>query len=441
MSMKINVFGLGYVGCVTAACLANEGHEVIGIDVDRIKVNAISKGDSPIVETGLHELIRGTTDSGRLTASTAISEEDFVTSDVSIVCVGTPSEENGELDLKYVRKVSEELGDFLKNSSKYHVVNIRSTVLPGTSEEIALPILEERSGKRAGVDFGLCMNPEFMREGTSIEDFNDPPFTVIGEFDKKCGGIVASLYKGVSGQSFRTTIKAAEMIKYACNTFHALKVVFANEIGNICKNLEIDSHDVMDIFIQDTKLNISPYYLKPGFAFGGSCLPKDLRALLYKSRMLDLEVPVLNSIMPSNNQQIETAFNMIRKAKFKKVGMLGLSFKKGTDDLRESPMVDLAEKLIGKGYTLSIYDREVSLARIFGSNREYINKIIPHISSLIKESIEEVVEESEIIVCCKKTDEYVNAILNVDAEKTLIDLARLFDEMQERNFLYEGICW
>jgi len=439
--MKINVFGLGYVGCVTASCLANDGHDVIGIDIDDIKVDAINSGNSPIVEPGLSETIEKARASGRLAATTKMSKEDFSYSDVSIVCVGTPSEATGGLDLKYIEKVSEEIGGLIKECNKYHVINIRSTILPGTCEEIILPIIEETSGKKVGEQIGLCMNPEFMREGTSIEDYYDPPFTVIGQHDEKCGDIVASLYEKVSGALYKTSLKSAEMVKYACNTFHALKVVFANEIGRICKHLGVDSHEVMKIFVEDTKLNISPYYLKPGFAFGGSCLPKDLRAILYKSRVMDIDLPVLNSIIPSNTVHIKSAFNLIRRTGCKKIGMLGLSFKKDTDDLRESPMVELAEMLIGKGYQLSIYDREVSMAKIFGSNKEYIETVIPHVSTLMKESINNVLNEAEVVICCKSDDEYIAALADIGSEQIVIDLVRVFEEQHEREYIYEGICW
>jgi GDP-mannose 6-dehydrogenase len=370
--MKINIFGLGYVGCVTAACLATNGHDVTGIDIDRLKVRMIDNGKSPIIEPKLQEVIRGAVSSRRLKATT----NDIGPADISMVCVGTPSKENGSLSLDHVMRVSQQIGDY---------------VLPGASEEQLIPLIEERSEKKAGSDFGFCMNPEFMREGTSVYDFYHPPFTLIGEIDKNSGDVLSRIYRDINATIIRTNLKVAEIAKYACNAFHALKVSFANELGNICKKLEIDSHEVMDIFCQDIKLNISPYYLRPGFAFGGSCLPKDLRALLHKVKELDLESPVLGSILVSNNNQIEIAYNLIKKTNKKKVGILGLSFKPGTDDLRESPMVELCEKLLGKGYEISIYDKEVSLAKVYGSNKRYIEKAIPHISSLLKGSVKDVI--------------------------------------------------
>ena len=434
--MKINVFGLGYVGCISAACLANEGHRVTGIDIDKTKVSLINKGKNPVIEPGLEEMMQKAVTSGKLRAGL----NNFRPADVSIVCVGTPNNENGSLELGYIKRVAEQIGRFMNNIESYHVVNIRSTVLPGTVDEVVIPLLEEFSKKKAKKDFGVCMNPEFLREGTSIFDYYNPPYTVIGEWDKRSGDVVENLYKGVNAPVFRTTIRAAEMIKYACNAFHALKISFANEVGNICKKLNIDSHEVMDVFCRDTKLNISPVYLKPGFAFGGSCLPKDLRALLHKSRELDLELPVLGSILESNKNQLEVAYKLVAKTGKKRVGLLGLSFKPETDDLRESPMVELAEKLIGKGYDLSIYDKEVSLARIFGSNKKYIEKVIPHISNLMKKSIREVVRKSDVIVLTKKDKEYESLSNELCNGKVLIDLARI-DSLHKVGTLYEGICW
>lgn len=435
--MKISIFGLGYVGCISAACLANDGHEVTGIDVDQTKVDIINNGKSPIVEPELQEAFMKAVSSNRLTATTM----DIKPSDISIVCVGTPSNENGSLQLQYIQRVAGQIGRFLRSIDNYHVVNVRSTVLPGTIDEIVVPLIEKHSSKKAGRDFGICMNPEFMREGTSMHDYYNPPFTIIGELDEQSGDVIESLYKNVNASIYRMRIKTAEMIKYACNSFHALKISFGNEIGNICKKLEIDSHDVMDIFCKDKKLNISSYYLKPGFAFGGSCLPKDLRALLYKGKELDLELPVLDSIMKSNNNQIEIAFKLIAKTGKKKVGLLGLSFKSNTDDLRESPMVELVEKLIGKGYDLSIYDKEVSIAKIFGSNKEYIEQMIPHISSLMKESVQEVIENSQVIVITKRSNEFESLIVEPKEDKIVIDLARIDALQQRSDGLYEGICW
>ncbi len=436
--MRINIYGLGYVGCVSAACLANNGFDVTGVDVDKLKVDTINKGRSPIVEPGLKEAIKKAVASKRLRASANGAGP----ADISIVCVGTPSNDNGSLQFQYIRRVAEQIGNFLGKNGNYHVVNIRSTVLPGTVEEMVIPLLEEHAKKKAGKDFGVCMNPEFMREGTSINDYFHPPFTVIGQIDKKSGDATEKLYAGIQAPLFRTTIKAAEIVKYSCNAFHALKIGFANEIGNTCKIFNIDSHEVMKIFCQDKKLNISPVYLKPGFAFGGSCLPKDLRALLHKAKEADLQLPILESILQSNNHQIEVAYRLIAKTRKKKIGLLGLSFKPDTDDLRESPMVELAEKLIGKGYDLRIYDREVSIARIFGSNKKYIEKVIPHISSLMEDSLNEVIKKSEVIVVTKITEETENLLARSNGNKIIIDLAKLNLALKKRNNeTYEGICW
>jgi GDP-mannose 6-dehydrogenase len=320
-------------------------------------------------------------------------------------------------------------------------VNIRSTVLPGTVETLVRPILEETSGKKAGKDFGLCMNPEFMREGTSIDDYHNPPFTVIGQWDERSGDVVARLYEGVNAPVRRTTVRVAEMIKYACNAFHALKIAFSNEIGNICKKVNVDSHEVMDIFCMDKKLNISSYYMKPGFAFGGSCLPKDLRALSYKAKTVDLEIPVLNAIMNSNHHQVDIAYRMIAGTGKKKVGMFGLSFKTNSDDLRESPMVELAEKLIGKGYEVSIYDHEVSLSRIFGANKQYIDQVIPHVSSLIVEKPGDFAGRADVIVIAKRSKASEEVLESLGDGTTVIDLVRIKEDLSKINGRYEGICW
>jgi GDP-mannose 6-dehydrogenase len=435
--MRINIFGMGYVGSVSAACLTNHGHTVVGIDIDDLKVDIINSGKSPIIEPGLEKAIKTAVAKGNLRVTR--SEPDKA--DVSIVCVGTPSNGNGSLKFEYLSKVVEQIGDYLSRIDDHHVVNIRSTVLPGTVENMLIPLIEKKSKKKAGVDFGVCMNPEFMREGTAMYDYVNPPLTMIGELDIRRGDVVAKLYENVKAPMIRKSIRVAEMLKYSCNAFHAMKVSFANEIGNICKSLEIDSHEVMDVFCKDTKLNLSSYYLKLGFAFGGSCLPKDLRAILYKAKELDIEVPLLKRILQSNQNQIEVAFNLIRKSGKKKVGFLGLSFKPGTDDLRESPMVELIEKLIGKGYSICLYDKQVSMAKIFGSNKKYIESVIPHISTLMKKSAAEAIENSEIVVFGKKSKEYQDVLSKINGDKYIIDLARVVSNSKEMDGSYEGICW
>jgi GDP-mannose 6-dehydrogenase len=436
--MKLSIFGLGYVGCVSAACFAKEDHLVVGVDVNIDKVNTINRGDSPIVEAGLGELLTQVVDSKHLSATTD-SAKAVLTSDVSLVCVGTPSNPNGSLDLRYVTRVCEEIGAALKNKSERHVVVMRSTMLPGTVENVVIPTLEKYSEKRAGKDFGVCINPEFLREGTSLKDFYAPPFTLIGADDEETAAAVRGLYSRIDAPVFVTSVKTAEMVKYVCNCFHALKVGFANEVGNVCKALGIDSHEVMQIFCQDTKLNLSPYYLKPGFAFGGSCLPKDLRAINYKARQVDVEAPILASILPSNRQQIERAIEMVLATGKKQIGILGFSFKAGTDDLRESPMVTLIEALIGKGLQLLIYDRDVSLARLVGANREYIERQIPHIAQLMRINIEEVVDSAEVLVVGNKSEEFSDVVRTPRPGQVIIDLVRLLNRPSDDT--YQGICW
>jgi GDP-mannose 6-dehydrogenase len=437
--MKLSVFGLGYVGCVSAACFAREGHDVVGVDVSPLKVEIINGGKSPIVESGIGELIGEMVTGGRLRATTD-SLEAIRESEISLVCVGTPSNPNGSLDLTYIKRVCKEIGAALEGKRARHTVVLRSTMLPGTIEGIVVPTLEVCSGKKAGRDFGVCVNPEFLREGTSLKDFYSPPFTLIGADDEETALVVRRLYSGVDAPSLVTGIKAAEMVKYACNCFHAVKVSFANEIGNVCKELGIDSHEVMNVFCHDTKLNLSPYYLKPGFAFGGSCLPKDLRAITYKAKELDVETPLLSSVLQSNRRQVERAIEMILRTGRKRIGVLGFSFKAGTDDLRESPMVALIETLIGKGMQLAIYDRDVQLARLFGANKEYIEREIPHVSQLMRPNVEEVLEHAEVLIIGNKAEEFRDVAAKLRPDQTLIDLVRLFDD-RATGGAYQGICW
>jgi GDP-mannose 6-dehydrogenase len=437
--MKLSIFGLGYVGSVSAACFAREGHEVLGVDVNSTKVEIINRGQSPIVEEGIGELIGEMVSANRLRATTDAAQAVHET-EVSLVCVGTPSNANGSLDLGYIKRTCQEIGAALETKREPHTVVMRSTMLPGSMEQVVVPALEVYSGRKAGRNLGVCINPEFLREGTSLKDFYAPPFTLIGADDEDTAALVRRLYSNIKAPLYVTSLKAAEMVKYACNCFHALKVTFANEIGNICKGLQIDSHEVMEVFCQDTKLNLSPYYLKPGFAFGGSCLPKDLRAINYKAKELDVEVPVLSSIMQSNRLQVERALEMILRTGKRKVGVLGFSFKAGTDDLRESPMVSLIEALIGKGIQLDIYDRDVSLARLFGANKEYIEREIPHISQLMRANIGEVLEAAEVLVIGNKAEEFRQIESQLRSDQTVIDLVRLFDGRRTEGS-YQGICW
>jgi GDP-mannose 6-dehydrogenase len=439
--MNVSVFGLGYVGSVSAAGFAADGHRVVGVDVNPAKVASLNEGRSPIVETGLDQLIRDNTSSGRLRATTN-TREAIEQTDLSLVCVGTPSRKNGSLDLTYLERVCEQIGEALASKPTYHVVVIRSTVLPGTTHGVVIPALERTSGKQYGSGFGVTVNPEFLREGTAIHDFRHPPMTLIGHNYSSDAEPTEALYAQVSAEMVTTSIRTAEMIKYASNTWHALKVCFANEVGNLCKRLEIDSHAVMDIFCRDEKLNLSSYYLKPGFAFGGSCLPKDVRAMQYRAKEVDLDMPVIGSILNSNQLQIQQAIEMIADSGSKRIGLLGFSFKAGTDDLRESPIVILAEALLGKGYQLRIYDRNVSIARLVGANRDYINQQIPHLSSLMCETIDEVLDQSDVLVVGNGSPEFAGALRRTRPDQMVIDLFRLKDiDRAEIPAKYTGICW
>ena len=437
--MKISIFGMGYVGTVSAGCLAKEGHEIIGVDPNQIKVDLINQGNTPVIEQDIGEIISAAVASQKLRATVNVNEA-VINTEMSLICVGTPSQNNGNLDLKFVQTVCEEIGLALRDKQGFHIVVTRSTMLPGSMSNVVIPALEDASGKKAGVDFGVCNNPEFLREGTAVYDFYNPPKTVIGETDEKSGSAMAKLYEKMDAPLIRTDVKTAEMVKYVDNVWHALKVGFANEIGNICKQLELDGHKVMDIFCQDEKLNLSPYYLKPGFAFGGSCLPKDVRALTYKGQSLDLNLPILNSILPSNQLQIETGINMVIEAKHKNIGILGMSFKAGTDDLRESPIVELIERLLGKGYEIRIYDKNVNLAALMGANKDYILNHIPHISKLLSNSIDEVLSHSATIVIGNGDKEFNSLRSKINSNQTIIDLVRL-SELGSAEGRYHGICW
>ena len=436
--MKISIMGLGYVGAVSAGCLAEEGHEVIGVDPQQAKVDLINAGKTPIIEKDIGEMIARNVAKGRLRATSDVQEAVRHT-DLSLVCVGTPSMGNGHIDLRYVTRVCEQIGEGLRNHPG-HTVVVRSTMLPGTMCGTVIPALEKTSGLKAGEDFGLCINPEFLREGTAVYDYFHPPKTVIGQIDQASGNVLAKLYGHLPCPLIRTDYETAEMVKYADNTWHALKVSFANEIGNICKGLGLDSHKLMDIFCQDTKLNLSPYYLKPGFAFGGSCLPKDVRALAYKAKILDVQVPIINAIMPSNQIQIERGIQAVIDKGSKKVGILGFSFKAGTDDLRESPIVELAERLIGKGYDLRVYDANVNIASIHGANREYILNQIPHISKLMVGSMQEVLDHARTIVIGNGAAEFREAPRLLGPGQTIVDLVRIADTASVEG-IYDGICW
>jgi GDP-mannose 6-dehydrogenase len=438
--MRVSVFGLGYVGCVSAAALSADGHEVVGIDVNPDKVASVNEGRSPIVEPGLDEAIAAGSRAGRLRATTSTAEAVRET-DVSLLCVGTPSRKNGSLDLEYLARVSEQVGAELAGKPDYHVVVVRSTVLPGTTHEVVIPALEARSGKKYGDDFGVAVNPEFLREGSALKDFREPPLTLVGHNHAADAAAAIGLYDAVEAPLVTTSIRVAEMMKYASNTWHALKVAFANEIGTACKQFGIDSHEVMEIFCQDTKLNLSPYYLKPGFAFGGSCLPKDVRALQYRAKEADLDLPVIQSIMQSNEVHVRRALDQIVETGRKRVGLLGFSFKAGTDDLRESPLVILAEALLGKGYQVRIFDRNVSLARLVGANRRYIEEQIPHLAALLRGDIGEVIDESDVVVIGNANPEFGEAVLRCRPDQVVLDLVRARIDFSRLAAEYRGICW
>jgi len=437
--LRVSVFGLGYVGTVSAACLAQDGHEVTGVDPVQTKVDLINSGRSPIVEVQIGEIVAANVANRRLRA-TMDAAEAIRGSDLSFVCVGTPSQSNGNLDLRYIRRICEQIGAALKEKAARHVVVIRSTILPGTMNNIVVPVLEESSGKKAGADFGLCHNPEFLREGSAVKDFNAPPKTVIGELDAASGDLLIELYKKLDAPLIRTSLEVAEMVKYVDNSWHALKIGFANEIGSLCKANGVDSHEVMKIFCEDRKLNISTAYLQPGFAFGGSCLPKDLRALSYQAKTRDLELPILTSILPSNEVQVDRGLDLIMKNGHKQVGILGFSFKAGTDDLRESPMIEVIERLLGKGYDLRIYDKNVIVASLVGANRDFILNRIPHISRLMVPDVNAVLQHAQTVVIGNNDPDFKEIPRQLRHDQKLIDFVRI-SAQRSVNGNYDGICW
>lgn len=441
MSSSVSVFGLGYVGCVSAACLASRGYRVVGVDVNPDKMESLRQGRCPVVEDDIGELTAEVVAAGNLVV-TADARAAVLDSDVSLVCVGTPSGAGGALSTRYLEEVTAQIGAALREKDGWHVVVYRSTMVPGTCEKLLIPLLEKQSGKRAGVDFGVCVNPEFLREGTSVRDFLDPPKTVVGGTDSASCAAVLALYDGLPGPSFAVPIKVAEMTKYVDNSFHAVKIGFANEVGSICAALGLDSYAVMDIFLSDTKLNISPAYLRPGFAFGGSCLPKDLRALTHTARSNDVDTPLLANVLVSNEVQLRHAVDLVIADGRRKVGIFGLSFKPGTDDLRESPMLELAERLIGKGFDVRIYDANVILSRLIGANRSYIDERLPHIGELLIDSVDAVVEHGEVLIVASRAPEIVDALAQAGDDRLIVDLVRLPNAGQLRDTPnYQGIGW
>jgi GDP-mannose 6-dehydrogenase len=438
--MNISVFGLGYVGSVTGAALADDGHTVVGVDVNPDKVATVNAGRSPIVEPGLADLIARNVEAGRLSATTDPAAAVAAT-ELSLISVSTPSRKNGSLDLTYLTRVCEQIGECLREKEGYHIVVVRSTVLPGTTHGTVIPTLERCSGKKYGEGFGVSVNPEFLREGSALHDVRHPPVTVVGHNHAADATGTIALYEGIDAPLVSTSIRVAEMVKYTSNAWHALKICFANEIGNVCKAVGVDSHEVMDIFCTDDKLNISKAYMKPGFAFGGSCLPKDVRALEYRAKELDLDLPLLQAVLPSNRQQIEHALDRIVDSGCRRIGMLGLSFKAGTDDLRESPLVILAEALLGKGYELRIFDPNIHLGRLMGANRAYIEEQIPHLARLMADSVDDVITGSDLLVLGNGSPEFAEALTRTRADQVIVDLVRTTGPLAEIKAEYQGLSW
>ncbi|WP_207495279.1 nucleotide sugar dehydrogenase [Aridibaculum aurantiacum] len=436
--MNISIFGLGYVGCVSLGCLARNGHTVIGVDVSETKVRQINSGLATIIEKDIDIIIQEEHLKGRISATTDFIEA-INSTDVSIVAVGTPSSSKGHLNLEYIFNVAEHLGVALKDKNSFHVVAIRSTVFPGTIQKFQ-KVIEETSGKVANVDFAVVSNPEFLREGTAVHDYNHPPLTLIGSQNKKAADIMASLYNHLPAEVVITDVQVAEVMKYVNNTFHALKIGFANEIGNICSALNIDSHKVMEIFCMDKELNISSYYFKPGFAYGGSCLPKDLKGLQTLAHDLYVKAPILESIDKTNEIQISRAVNLVQQLGKKKIAILGLSFKAGTDDLRNSPAVTVVETLLGKGFEVQIYDKNVQLSKLTGTNKEYIDQHIPHLSKLMVNHLDELVDYAEVILVNNREKEYVDMLLETESAATIVDMVRMPEPIRARAN-YIGINW
>jgi len=438
--MRISIFGLGYVGAVSLACLARDGHQVTGVDIDPGKLDLIRSGQSPIIEEGIQELMRTVVASGRVKVTADVTGA-VVDTDVSFICVGTPSSPNGSQDLTAVLRLAEHIGGALKRKNAFHTIVVRSTVQPGTVDGRIGPIIEQASGMRSGTDFGLCFQPEFLREGTSIRDYDDPPFTIVGSNSERSTQAVREIFGHLPGEFLGTQVRTAEMLKMACNAFHALKITFANEIGRIAQSQQVDSHEVMRLVCKDTRLNISPAYLRPGFAFGGSCLPKDLRALTYIAKQADLDSPLLSSLLASNRVHVDHAVNQVLALKARQVGMLGLAFKTGTDDLRESPLVTVAKKLIGEGVQLQIYDPEVNLSRLVGANRRYIEETIPHIGSMMRSSMQDMMSGKQLVIVGLSskplTDEFYSLLA---PDQQVLDLVNLPGH-EALGARYHGVCW
>ncbi len=438
--MKVSVFGLGYVGLVTAACLADRGHSVIGVDIDATKTQLVNDGKSPIIEEQIGEILARVVRNGSLIAtldaSAAVRE-----SEISLVCVGTPSRPNGDLDTTFIRRVCQQIGAALQEKKSYHSVVIRSTVLPGTTETVLLPAIERSSCKKVGEDFEIFVNPEFLREGSSVRDFYNPPYTLVGAREDGDFEPLRELYHFLDCEFVVKHIRTVELLKYVNNSYHGLKVAFANEVGRLCAALDLDSHSVMEIFCKDTKQNLSSYYLKPGYAFGGSCLPKDLRAILYKAKTLDVALDILEATLESNRKQMDIGVKLVELAGNRRVGILGLSFKAGVDDLRESPLVSLVETLLGKGYQIKIFDSNVSLSRLVGANKAYVESEVPHIGELLSDSLEATVSASDTIVIGNSDSQFATILPSIPENKTVIDLVRIVRDLNRPPAGYRGISW
>ena len=438
--MDISIFGLGYVGAVSLACLARDGHRVIGVDVEQTKLDLIAAGKTPVVEEGMVELMAGVVASGRVRV-TRNARDAVMGSEVSLVCVGTPSAPNGSQDQAAVLRIARDLGAAMRDKPAAHVFVFRSTLVPGTVEESLRPILEEASGKKDGVEFHVCYQPEFLREGSSIKDYGKPPFTIVGASAAAAVEKLRELFGHLPCEFHATSIRAAETVKYCCNNFHALKITFANETARLCEALGVDPFEVMDLVCKDRQLNVSAAYLKPGFAFGGSCLPKDLRATVHMAKARDVELPMLGAILPSNRAHIEHAIAKVMASGKRRIGMLGLSFKSGTDDLRESPLVALAEHFIGKGLSLLVYDPDVQLSHLLGANRRFIEQHVPHIGSLIRSSIEAVIAESDVLVVGMNKPEVTTGLARYGrSDQIVLDLAGL-PTRAGLHGEYHGLCW
>ena len=438
--MKISIFGLGYVGAVSLACLARDGHSVIGVDIDKTKLDLIREGKTPVVEEGMVDLMARVAASGKLTVTTDVMQA-VLGSDLSLICVGTPSAPNGSQDQSAIVKLAHELGRAMKTKKGDHVFVFRSTLVPGTVEDVLRPIVERESGKRDGEGFHVCFQPEFLREGTSIRDYDKPPFTVVGANAEGAFARLRELFGHLPCEFVATSIRAAEMVKYCCNNFHALKITFANETARLCEALGVDAFQVMELVCKDRQLNISPAYLKPGFAFGGSCLPKDLRATMYLAKTRDVELPMLGNVLASNRMHVDHAIAKVLASGRRRVGMIGLSFKTGTDDLRESPLVLIAEQFIGKGLSLLVYDPEVHLSRLLGANRRFIEQHVPHIGSLMREGIENVIDESDVLVVGLSDKKIFEALARrVRKDQIVLDLVNI-PQREALQATVMGLCW